>query len=36
MKKMKMKLESLKYIIPIVWQMIKFRLKVWLRKNFNI
>lgn len=32
MKKLKSKLESLKYLAPIVGQTIKFRVKVWWHK----
>lgn len=35
-KKIKSKLESFKYIIPLIFKTIKFRIKVWFRKNFNI
>jgi hypothetical protein len=34
-KKLKTKLESFKYLAPILWQTIKFRIKVWWHKNFN-
>jgi hypothetical protein len=34
MKKLKSKLETLRYITPVIWQMIKFRIKVWWHKNF--
>lgn len=32
MKKIKTKLESLKYITLIIWDIIKFRVKVWWHK----
>lgn len=35
MKKFKLKLESFKYIIPIIWQTIKFRIKIFWYKIFN-
>jgi len=33
MKKIKLKLEFLKYMVPIIWKTIKFRIKVWWNKN---
>ena len=33
MKKLKNKLESFRYIVPIVWKTIRFRVMVWWRKN---
>ena len=35
MKKLKNKLESFKYIASIAWKTVKFRIKVWCRKNFE-
>jgi hypothetical protein len=32
MKKIKNKLEYIKYITPVVWQTIKFRIKIWWHK----
>jgi len=34
MKKIKLKLESFKYVIPIIFKAVKFRFKVWWHKNF--
>ncbi len=34
MKKFKLKLESLKYIFPIIYKTIKFKIKIWWHKNF--
>lgn len=36
MKKIKLKLQAFKYIIPVIFKTIKFRMKVWFRKNFDI
>ncbi len=33
-KTIKTKLESFKYIAPLIWKTIKFRVKVWFHKNF--
>jgi hypothetical protein len=35
MKKLKLKLESFKYLIPIIWKTIKFKVKVFLYKFFK-
>ncbi len=35
MKKLKLKLESFKYIAQIIWKTVKFRVKVWRHKNFK-
>ena len=35
MKKIKLKLESFKYIIPIIIKTIKFKTKVWCYKKFK-
>lgn len=32
MKKIKLKLESFKYVIPIIFKTLKFRVKVWWHK----
>jgi hypothetical protein len=34
MKKIKTKLEYFRYITPIIWKTISFRMKVWWHKNF--
>lgn len=34
MKKIKLKIKSLKYVLPIVFKTIKFRIKIWLHKKF--
>ena len=34
MRKIKLKLESFKYIIPIIFKVIKFKIKLWIHKNF--
>ena len=31
----KQKLKALKYIVPIIWKTIKFRIKVWWHKSFK-
>lgn len=35
MKKLRTKLESFKYIAPVIWKAIKFRVKVWWHKKFD-
>jgi len=32
MKKLKSKLEYLKQVLPMIWQVVKFRIKVWWHK----
>ncbi len=34
MNKIKTKLKYFKYLIPIIYKTIKFRIKVWWHKNF--
>ena len=34
MKKIKTKLEYFKYVFPVIFGAVKFRVKVWYHKNF--